>query len=225
MSTPARQTMTMGKSGRARRGDDSYPTPALNSAGLVLGLRKAGLRLPPVNLDPCGGSGMLARVAMRLEPGVSVQLADIKPQRQAADLYATLAPVDATILADLESVLRITKARAIVSNFPFGRGLFDPMIENALGLLRRGAIELVAVMQTEARALNTDIGFAQTALEPLFFGTIVCAWRAYLWPKKLGDPNPKGGYVWHVYTPAARPGAAYSIIPVSESQAEEALSA
>lgn len=214
-----------GKSGRARRGDDSYPTSALNSAGLVLGLRKMGLRLPPIVLDPCGGIGELARVVMRLEPGVAVQLSDVKPQRQAADLYATLAPIDATILADLESMLRITEARAIVSNFPFGRGLFDPMIENALELLRRGVIELVAVMQTETRALNTDIGFAQTALEPLFFGTIVCAWRAYLWPKQKGDPNPKGGYVWHLYTPAMRLGAAYSAIPVSESEAEGALSA
>jgi hypothetical protein len=215
----------LGKSGRARRRDDSYPTPALNSAGLVLGLRKASLRLPPIVLDPCGGVGELARVVMRLEPGVAVQLSDVKPQRQAADLYGTLTPVDATILADLESMLRIAKARAIVSNFPFGRGLFDPMIENALELLRRGALELVAVMQTETRALNTDIGFAQTALEPLFFGTIVCAWRAYLWSKKLGDPNPKGGYVWHLYTPAKRPGVDYPVIPISESEAEGALSA
>jgi hypothetical protein len=213
----------LGKSGRGRFGDDAYPAPALNAAGLVLGLRRMGLKLPPV-LDPCGGAGELARVVLRLEPGVAIQLTDIKPQRQAANLYATLSPVDATILADLESTLRIAKARAIVSNFPFGRGLFDPMLGNALELLRRGAIELVAVIQTETRALNTAIGFAQTAREPLFSGTIICAWRAFLWPRQRGDPNPKGAYVRHVYLPTPRRDVAYPIIPISKPEAEGALS-
>ena len=152
----------LGKSGRRRRRGDDYPTPALNSAGLVLGLRKIGLKLPPSVLDCCGGGGQLARVVMTLEPGVDIKLTDFKPQHEAADLYATLAPVNARIMGDLKSALRIIGARAIVSNFPFGRGLFDPMLENALELLRCGAIDLCAVMQTEMRALNTDIGFRQT---------------------------------------------------------------
>jgi hypothetical protein len=45
-------------------------TTTLNSAALVLGLRKMGLKPPPVVLDPCGGAGQLARVVMALAPGV-----------------------------------------------------------------------------------------------------------------------------------------------------------
>jgi hypothetical protein len=213
----------LGESGRARLDDDAYPTPALNSAALILGLRKAGLRLPPVNLDPCGGSGMLARVAMRLEPDVDVRLSDISPQREAADLYATLASIDATIPADLRSALRITGARAVVSNFPFKRSVYGKIFSNCRASLALGDIELLAMMQRAQRALDSADGYLDTAGDPRFFGMVACPWRSWLWPKRLGDASPKGAYAWLLYTSTPRRHVHYGVYAVTSSEAEEAL--
>jgi hypothetical protein len=146
----------IGESGRARLDDDAYPTPALNSAALVLGLRKMGLKPPPLVLDPCGGAGQLARVVMALAPGVDVQLSDFSPRREAADLYTTLASVDATIPADLESMLRVTGARAIFSNPPFKKSLYAAILHNCRDFLTRGDIELLALMQRAQRGRLRD---------------------------------------------------------------------
>jgi hypothetical protein len=215
----------IGESGRARLAGDAYPTPALNSAALILGLRKAGLRLPPVNLDPCGGSGMLARVAMRLEPCLDVRLSDIRPQRQAVDLYATLASLDASVPADLRSMLRVTGARAILSNPPFRKPLYAAIFRNCRDLLTRGDIELLALMQRAQRAVDCEIGFLETAGEPLFAALIACPWRAWLWPQAPGQASPKGSYCWLIYTSTPRAHDHYGVCAVTRSEAEEALGA
>jgi hypothetical protein len=215
----------IGESGRARLDDDAYPTPALNSAALVLGLRKMGLKPPPLVLDPCGGAGQLARVVMALAPGVDVQLSDISPRREAADLYATLASVDATIPADLESMLRVTGARAIFSNPPFKKPLYAAILHNCRDLLTRGDIELLALMQRAQRAVDCEIGFLETALEPLFLGLVACPWRSWLWPQQRGQASPKGSYCWLVYTSTPRAHDHYGVRAVTRSEAEEALSA
>jgi hypothetical protein len=215
----------LGESGRVRLDDDAYPTPALNSAALVLGLRKMGLRLPSVVLDPCGGAGQLARVAMTLAPGVDTVLSDISPRREAADLYATLASVDATIRADLESILCVTGARAVVSNPPFKKPLYAAILRNCLDLLARGDIELLAVMQRAQRAVDCKVGFLETALEPLFLGLIACPWRAWLWPQEPGQASPKGSYCWLVYTSTPRAHDQYGVCAVARSEAEEAIGA
>jgi hypothetical protein len=215
----------LGKSGRRRIGDDDYNTPALASAALALGLEQAGLRLPLSTTDPCGGGGQLADTIMALAPGVDVRLADLKPRREPAERCATLAPVDATILADLESLLRITGARAIITNPPFGRLVYPAIFANLMTLLRRGDVDLVAVMQVAGRHLHTKPAYAETAGEPLYAACIACPWRAYLWPKGPGSKNPFGGYCWHVYAPPERLSRAYPVYTVTEEEAEEALKA
>ena len=60
-----------------RKEKDFYPTPAEIGTGLALGLRRLGLYLPRVALDPCGGDGALRR---SLAPfGIDVRLSDLYP--------------------------------------------------------------------------------------------------------------------------------------------------
>jgi hypothetical protein len=68
-----------GESGRLRISHDNYMTPAENVAALSIGLNRAGITLPPIVLDPCGGSGELASKLMRLERAVRVALTDLHP--------------------------------------------------------------------------------------------------------------------------------------------------
>jgi hypothetical protein len=215
----------LGESGRARVDGDAYPTPELNSAALAIGLEKMGLKLPTIALDPCGGVGQLARVLTSLMPGVAIRLSDLTPKRQAADLYATLAPADATIPADLELMLRIAGARAIVSNFPFKRQVYARIFTNCLELLTRGEIELLAVMQRAQRAVDCEAGARETAFEPRFFGIVACPWRAWLWPKQPGEASPKGAYAWQIYRSAPRGGVNYGVYTVTRNEAEAALGA
>jgi hypothetical protein len=212
-----------GESGRPRVANDDYSTPRLNAAGLVLGLRKMELALPRFTLDICGGRGDLARVVMALEPHVDLKLSDIKPQTATAVMYATLASVDATILADLESMLRITKARAIVSNFPFKRGLYRKIFHNCLALLRRGDIETFTVMTRAERPFDCDVGWRETANEQLFHALIACPRRSWLWPQEPGQAPPKGSYGWAVYRSVSRGREAYEVITVTKAEATNAL--
>lgn len=181
-----------------------------------------GLQLPRVVLDPCGGAGQLARIVAALT-GVDVRLTDIAPQREAAWLYAAFASIDATISPDLTGVVRLTGARAILSNFPFKKPVYAAIFTNCLDVLRRGDIELFVVMQRAQRALDSAIGVAETAHEPLYFGTIACAWRSWLWAKKPGEASPKGSYAWHVYTTKPRASHLYSVCTIDRAEAQAAL--
>jgi hypothetical protein len=212
-----------GESGRPRLTDDTYPTPALSSAALIIGLERMAMKFPAVALDPCGRVGQLARIAIALAPGLDVRLSDISPHPEASDLYATMAMVDAMIMADLESMLRITGAKAIFSNFPFKARIYAKIFANTLALLKRGDIELFAVMQRAQRAHDSQIGAVETAHEPRFFGTISCPWRSWLWPKKPGDASPRGSYVWNVYRSTPRTDGFYRVYMVDRDEAETAL--
>jgi hypothetical protein len=213
----------LGESGRIRLDNDRYPTPALSSAALMLGLEKMGLMLPAVALDPCGGAGQLARVAMALAPGVEIWLSDIRPQLEAADLYATFASADATIPADLQSMLRVTGARAILSNPPFKRSLYARIFRNCLDLLRRGDIDFFALMQRAQRSVDCEIGGDETAFEPLFAGMIACPWRSWLWPQQPGQASPKGAYSWLVYAAPPRGHDHHRVYTIARTEAETAL--
>jgi hypothetical protein len=103
---PSTDGFMVGESGRARLDHDAYATPELNVAALAIGLRRAGIALPSVVLDPCGGGGDLASTFMQLEPSVRVAVTDLHPDPKALALYATTDPVDATSVAELERALR-----------------------------------------------------------------------------------------------------------------------
>jgi hypothetical protein len=61
-----------------RKANDLYPTPSDLAVSLALGLKRIGLDLPRVALDPCGGDGALRRC---LAPfGVDVRLSDLYPE-------------------------------------------------------------------------------------------------------------------------------------------------
>jgi hypothetical protein len=209
----------LGESGRARLANDDYVTPRENVAALAIGLERLGIRLPPIVLDPFGGRGQLARPLMALSPGVAVRITDIDPDKSAADLYAIMAPLDGSIVANLEQAVRISGALAIASNPPFSRkkNLNHRIFVACHDLLRRGLVDTVILMQTAHHAPATLIGWEETIGEPLFDATIVCQWRTVLFED--GDSNGRHGHVWHVSRSELRARAYYRMCPVARDEA------
>jgi hypothetical protein len=218
--------VALGESGRVRAAFDSYKTPAASVAALAIGLRRAGIALPPIVLDPCGGSGDLARALMGLEPGVRVMLTDINPDPAARDLYATDMSVNATVPDAVELGLRLSGARALISNPSFARGVNPRIVKAGLELLRQHRIEFVALMAKTSHALDCAVGFKETAAEPLFVGTIACVWRTELFEPKPDEPRRRGkfSHCWHLWARTGRGRLdSYPLFPVSVTEARALL--
>ena len=96
----------------ARRENNFYKTQVDLAAGLLAGLRRAGLTLPAPLHDPCAGDAALL-------DGLGLVGSDLFPAAYPSDARLLLAPVDARDPKALARVLN--NARALVSNPPFGR--------------------------------------------------------------------------------------------------------
>jgi hypothetical protein len=194
--------MSVGESGRPRADNDAYATPRENVTAFPIGLCRMGIALPQALYDPCGGSGQLARVLMVLEPGVRVSIADINPEFLDSDLSVPCGPLDATRRGDIMRGLDASGARGIVSNPPYSKKLNPFIVENCLALLRAREIDFVALMQKTNHALDSDIGYRETAAEPLFVGAVACVWRTILF---VGSKKtPKYAHSWLIWTAAGR---------------------
>jgi hypothetical protein len=220
--------VALGESGRVRAALDSYKTPAVSVAALAIGLRRAGIALPPLVLDPCGGSGDPARALIALEPGVRVMLTDLNPDPGACDLYAVAdMSLDATNVDALQLGLRLSGARAIISNPPFARRINPRIVAAGLELLRQHRLEFMALMAKTSHALDCSVGFKETAAEPLFAGTIACVWRTELFEPLPDEPRKRGkfSHCWHLWTHTGRGRLdSYPLFPVSVEEARALLS-
>ena len=131
-----------------RKEKDFYPTPAELGTGLALGLRRLGLYLPRVALDPCGGDGALRRSLVPF--GVDVRLSDLYPElHAAAGGYLTREPLDASEPKQLRHSLDLAGAgcTAIITNTPHKTVEACAIVENAIGLAEEGRqLDLVAVL-------------------------------------------------------------------------------
>jgi hypothetical protein len=166
-------------------------------------------------LDHCGGSGDLARKFMALEPGVRVALTDINPDPAARDLYATDMSLDAKVLNAVELGLRLSGARALISNPPFARRVNSRIVAAGLELLRQHRIEFTALMAKTNHALDSAIGFRETKAEPLFVGAIACMWRTVLFEPTSESKRGKFAHSWLVWTRTGRgrlDSGSYSVI-------------
>jgi hypothetical protein len=209
-----------GESGRLSIPHDDYMTPAENVAALSIGLHRAGITLPPIVLDPCGGSGELASKLMRLEHAARVALTDLHPDLRANSLYAASSPLDATVVTDLELALRLSGARAIVSNPPFKSAVHPNIVQTGIELLRRDRIDVMALMQTGSHAIDSAVGYRETAAEPFFTCMIACCWRTVLFDPRPGDKNGKRAHAWHVWTRDRRTRLeSYPVVAVAKGEA------
>jgi hypothetical protein len=211
--------LARGESGRARLSHDRYSEPLETIAALVIGLRKAGIALPAVILDPCAGSGGLCRGLMQLEPKVRVFGSDLYPDPAGADVYGSKTPLDATNVDHLGMALRVTGATGVVSNPPYDRFVNPKIVEAGLTLLRERKIKILALMQKTHHALSSGVGYRET-MDPLYALTVACVWRTRLFTPQSGDKTPKFSHVWHVWTGRGREDRdCYRIYPIREAEA------
>jgi hypothetical protein len=88
-----------------RKENDFYPTPSDLVVSLALGLKRLGLDLPRVALDPSGGDGALRRSLASLE--VDGQLSDLYWEMYpTADGYVTRQPLGASDREQLHCAFR-----------------------------------------------------------------------------------------------------------------------
>jgi hypothetical protein len=163
----------------------------------------------------------LACTFMALEPRVIVRLADLNPDQAAADLYSVMAPVDARDPDQLKIVLDATGARAIASNPPFSRLANPAIVQAGLSLLHERRIDFLALMATTSHAIDSDIGYRQTAMERHFVGAIACCWRTVLFST---ETTGKRAHAWLLWTATGRGRlGCYQTIPISRAEARAAL--
>jgi hypothetical protein len=215
-----------GESGRLRLPHDRYVEPLENIAGLVIGLRKAKVPLPPVMLDFCAGAGGLCRGLMKLEPGLRVFGSDLHADPSASDLYVTTASVDATNVSDLELALKLSGATGIVSNPPFDRRVNNRIVEAGLTLLRARKISILILMQKVQHAFDCQAGYDETLGDPLFTLSIPCVWRSVLFAPRPGErtKNGKMAHAWLVWTEHGRQDLdCYRVCPIDKKEARAAM--
>jgi hypothetical protein len=121
-----------------RRANDFYRTPACLAAGLMAGLRRAGLKFPTPIHDPCAGDGALLDGL-----GLPGSGSDLFPGAYPSDSRLLPEPVDARDPNALAQVLN--GARALVSNPPFGRDAL-PIAECMVELVHAGRVEMAALL-------------------------------------------------------------------------------
>jgi hypothetical protein len=212
--------LAFGESGRLRLLHDRYSEPLETAAALVIGLKRAGISLPPVMLDPCAGEGGLCRAFMDLEPSMRVFGSDLYP---GAGVYGSRAALDATNVAHLKMAVRVLGAQGVVSNPPYDRYVNPKIVQASLALLREHKIRVLILMQKASHGLDSAVGYQETT-DPLYAFTIACTWRTRLFKPRPGDKNPKYSHVWHVWRELGRDRPdAYPIFPISLAEARAAL--
>jgi hypothetical protein len=147
-------------------------------------------------------------------------ITDLHPDLGAVSFYAASSPLDATVVADLDLSLRLSGARAIVSNPPFKSAVYPKIVQAGVELLRHDRIDVMALMQTGSHATDSAVGYRETAAEPLFTCMIACCWRTVLFDPRPGDKNGKRAHCWHVWTRDRRTRlGSYPLVAVAKGEA------
>ena len=172
----------------ARRENNFYKRQVDLAAGLLAGLRRAGLTLPAPLHDPCAGDAALLDGLGFVGSG-----SDLFPAAYPSDARLLLAPVDARDPKALARVLN--DARALVSNPPFGRDAL-PIAESLVELVHAGSVEMAALLLPAL--WEAAGGPRRVALMRAMALRIVCCWRP-IWIEGTAGGG-KLNYAWHVWT-------------------------
>ena len=204
-----------------RKEKDFYPTPAELGTGLALGLRRLGLYLPRVALDPCGGDGA---IRCALTPfGIDVKLSDLYPDMYpAADGYATSQPLDASDPEHLKYAVEVAggDCTAIITNTPHNTDEACAIVRNLVALVEGQHVEFVAAL---FRSIwGAEPGRLAYLNRPSFFGEILCCWRPRWIPGT--KKSPMHAYAWYVWRKEPRSGPSLKV-RVGRSETITALSA
>jgi hypothetical protein len=122
----------------ARRENNFYKTQVGLAAGLLAGLRRAGLTVPAPLHDPWAGDAALLDGLGFVGSG-----SDLSPAAYPSDARLLLAPVDARDPKALARVLGDAGAR--VSNPPFRRDAL-PIAESLVELVHANRVEMAALL-------------------------------------------------------------------------------
>jgi hypothetical protein len=191
-----------------RRERDFYPTPSDLAPSLGLGLRRLGLELPRVALDPCGGDGALRRC---LAPfGVDVRLSDLYPEKYAAaDGYVASQPLDASDPERLHEALDLAgpECAAVITNTPHGTNEACAIVRNLIDLVEGQRIDFAAAL---FRSIwGAEPGRLTYLTRPSFYGEILCCWRARWIEGSKG--SPMHAYAWYVWRKMPRSGPSVKV--------------
>jgi hypothetical protein len=190
-----------------RKENDFYPTPSDLAVSLALGLKRLGLDLPRVALDPCGGDGALRRC---LAPfGVDVQLTDLYPEMySAAHGYVTRQPLDASDPEHLRYAFELVGARctAIITNTHNTEEAYA-IISNLIALVEGEHVEFAAAL---FRSIwGAEPGRLPYLNRPSFYGEILCCWR----PRWVSgsEGSPMHAYAWYIWRNTPRSGPSLKV--------------
>jgi hypothetical protein len=191
-----------------RKANDFYPTPSDLAVSLALGLRRLGLELPRIALDPCGGDGALRR---SLAPfGVDVRLTDLYPEMYpVADGYVTRQPLDASDPEHLRYAFELAGAdcTAIVTNTPHNTIEACAIVKNLIALAEGEHVEFVAAL---FRSIwGAEPGRLRYLNRPSIHGEILCCWR----PRWIAgtEGSPMHAYAWYVWRNTPRSGPSLKV--------------
>jgi hypothetical protein len=191
-----------------RKANDFYPTPSDLAVSLAPGLRRLGLDLPQVALDPCGGDGALRRC---LAPfGVDVRLSDLYPEMYpTADGYLTSHPLDASEPEHLQHAFELAGADcgAIVTNTPHNTKEARAIVQNLIALVEGRHVDFVAAL---FRSIwGAEPGRLAYLNRPSFYGEILCCWR----PRWIAgsEGTPMHAYAWYVWRKTPRSGPSLKV--------------
>jgi hypothetical protein len=107
-----------------------------------------------------------------------------------------------------------------VSNPPFKSAVHPNIVRAGIELLRRDRIDVMVLMQTASHAIDSAVGYRETAAEPFFTCMIACCWRTVLFDPRPGDKNGKRAHAWHVWTRDLRTRLeSYPIVAVAKDEA------
>jgi hypothetical protein len=191
-----------------RKEKDFYPTSAELGTGLALGLRRLGLYLPRVALDPCGGDGA---IRCALTPfGIDVKWSDLYPDMYpAAEGYVTSQPLDASDPEHLKDAFELAGAgcTAIITNTPHNTAEACAIVRNLVALVEGQHVDFVAAL---FRSIwGAEPGRLAYLNRPSFFGEILCCWRPRWIPGT--KKSPMHAYAWYVWRKEPRSGPSLKV--------------
>jgi hypothetical protein len=191
-----------------RKERDFYPTPSDLAASLGLGLRRLGLQLPRVALDPCGGDGALRRSLTAFH--VDVRLTDLYPEMyQGTEGYVASHPLDASDPEQLHQALELAglDCTAVITNTPHDTNEACAIVRNLIALVEGQRIDFAAAL---FRSIwGAEPGRLPFLTRPSFYGEILCCWRARWIEGSKG--SPMHAYTWYVWRRAPRLGPSLKV--------------